>query len=196
MKAIYPCKIFIENPERLQYVINHCNELYVDTVDVDTIDVCKTPILTGPFYMIIKPLGESFKAVFTDNQSFNQCDYKEITSLDFIDKYTLYDDKNPYNLVEGKIYFVKEIKGVDTHDDEYWLFRYYENLEYVSPGNTICKCYECMSVYKGVMDYSCYTPGIVMADREIYEIREATQDEKEMYYKCLKVYEFKNIWNV
>jgi hypothetical protein len=46
------------------------------------------------------------------------------------------------------------------------------------------------------MDYNCLVPGIVLADREIYEIREATPDEKEMYYKCLKIYEFKDIWNV
>jgi hypothetical protein len=188
MKAIYSCKIFIEGWERLQYVIKRCNELYIDTTDV-----CRTPVNKGPFYMIITPLGESFKAVFTDNQNFNKCDYKEITSLDFIDKYSLYDGRNPYDLVEGKIYFVKETKGPNTRDDEYWLFRYRENFDMISPGNTICKCYECMSVYKGVMDYSCYTPGIVMADREIYEIREATPDEKEMYYRCLKVYEFKRV---
>lgn len=188
MKAIYPCKVFIECLERLQHVIIRCNELYIDTTDV-----IRTHAHKGPFYMIIKPLGESFKAVFTDNQSFNQCDYKEITSLDFIDKYTLYDGGNPYDLKDGKIYFVKETKGVNSHDDEYWLFRYCENFERISPGNTICRCYDCMSVYKGVMDYSCLVPGIVLADREIYEIREATDDEKEMYYRCLNVYEFKRV---
>jgi hypothetical protein len=188
MKAIYPCKVFIECWERLQYVIRRCNELYIDTTDI-----CRTHAHKGPFYMIIKPLGESFKAVFTDNQSFNCSNYKEITSLDFIDKYTLYDGGNPYDLKDGKIYFVKETKGVNSYDDEYWLFRYYENFERISPGNTICKCYDCMSVYKGVMDYSCLVPGIVLADREIYEIREATDDEKEMYYRCLKVYEFKRL---
>lgn len=189
MKAIYPCKIFIESHERHRHVIKRCNELYIDTTDV-----YMTPTRTGPFYMIIMPLGECFKAVFTDNQNFNLCDYKEITSLDFIDKYTLYDDKNPYNLVDGKIYFVKETKGeINSHEDEYWLFRYRENFNRISPGNTICKCHECMSVYKGEMDYSCPTPGIVLADREIYEIREATPDEKEMYYRCLKVYEFKSV---
>ena len=136
---------------------------------------------------MIEKIDEKLVATrLTDISVFNNIDAKMFSGWETKDIVHILSVQSieDFKFDTNKIYYVKSF---DTEDDEYWLFEPREEKQEKLTANT-----KCLSIMNGEVDYEDDTPGTVMGNSEISELREATPEEARIYRDFWDLYKYRN----
>ena len=181
MKALEPCKVVVFGGIR-EFRLK-LKSLGVPEIKNDNEDIKESDVVL----VLIEKIDEKLVATrLTDISVFNNIDAKMFSGWEIKDIVHLSTDQSieDFKFDTNKIYYVKSF---DTEDDEYWLFEPRKEIQ-----EKLTTHVKCLSVLDGKVDYEDDTPGMVMANREISELREATPEEARIYRDFWDLYKYRN----
>jgi hypothetical protein len=170
MKALEPCKVVVFGgikEFRLKLKSFGITKIVNDDEYIKDSDIV--------LIVIDKVNGEFVAVRGTDISVFNNLDLKMVTESEIKDIASIptIQSIEDFKFDTNKIYYVKSF---DTEDDEYWLFEPREEKQ-----EKLTAHVKCLSVLDDKVDYDDDTPGTVMGNSEICELREATPEETRIY---------------
>lgn len=181
MKALEPCKVVVFGG--IKEFRLKLKSLGIDKIVNDDESIKESDVV---LIVIDKVDGKLVAARGTDISVFNDIDLKMFTGSEIKDIVHIPSVQSieDFKFDIDKIYYVKSF---DTEDDEYWLFEPIEEKQEKLTAHT-----KCLSIMNGEVDYEDDTPGTVMGNSEIRELREATPEEARIYRDFWDLYKYRN----
>lgn len=170
MKTLEPCKVVVFGG--IKEFRLKLKSLGIEQIVNDDESIKESDIVL----IVIDKIVEKLVAVRgTDISVFNSLDLKMFTGSEIKDIVHIPTDQSieDFKFDTNKIYYVK---CFDSEDDEYWLFEPENEIQ-----ERLTAHVKCLSVLNGEVDYDDDTPGAVMDDSEICELREANPEEIRLY---------------
>lgn len=172
MKTLEPCKVVVFGGIR-EFRLK-LKSLGIPEIKNDNEDIKESDTVL----LHIQEIDGKFVAEnITSLSIFNRIDARMVSSGEIKDIVYVLQGHNKlaenFEFDTNKIYYTK---CFDDDDDEFWLFRPREKKpEFLTSHSG------CISVRNGKECYQCWEGGTIMYNREITELREATQKEIAMY---------------
>lgn len=181
MKALEPCKVVVFGG--IKEFRLKLKSLGIDKIVNDDESIKESDITL----IVIDKVHDKLVAVRgTDISVFNSINLKLVTENVIKDIVSIQTTQSieDFKFNTNKIYYVKSF---DSEDDEYWLFEPRKEIQ-----EKLTTHVKCLSVLDGKVDYEDDTPGTVMGNSEIQELREATPEEARIYRDFWYLYKYRN----
>lgn len=174
MKTLEPCKVVVFGG--IKEFRLKLKSLGIDKIVNDDESIKESDVV---LIVIDKVNGKLVAVRGTDISVFNSLDLKmftgwEIKDIVYIPTIQTIED---FEYDTNKIYYAK---GFDEEDD-YWLFKPKEKKQEFLTAHT-----GCISVCDGKIVFDGWGGGIIMYNKEITELREATPSEVKIYWDALE----------
>lgn len=170
MQTLEPCKVVVFGG--IKEFRLKLKSLGIDRIINDDESIKESDIVL----IVIDKVYDKLVAVRgTDISVFNSLDLKmftgsEIKDIVYVPTVQSIED---FDFDPNKIYYTR---GFDDEENEFWLFRPREKKQDFLTSHTGCIC-----VCDGQVTYDDWNGGTIMYNREITELREATQKEIGIY---------------
>jgi hypothetical protein len=172
MKTLEPCKVVVFGGIReFRWKLK---SLGIPEIKNDNEDIKESDVVL----MHIEEIDEKFTStIISDLSTFNDIDARMVSSGEIKNIVYVLQGYNKladdFEFDPDKIYYTK---CFDDDDDEFWLFKPREKKQEFLTMHS-----GCISYRNGKVNYSCWTGGTIMYNREITELREATPEEVKIY---------------
>jgi hypothetical protein len=181
MKALEPCKgVVFGGIKEFRLKLK---SLGIDKIVNDDESIKESDVVL----ILIEKIDEKLVATrLTDISVFNNLDLKMVIESEIKDIASIptIQSIEDFKFDTNKIYYVKSF---DSEDGEYWLFEPREEKQ-----EKLTAHVKCLSVLDDKVDYDDDTPGTVMGNSEICELREATPEETRIYRDFWDLYKYRN----